>query len=81
MCQSLTRLTRLTHYPYTVKIARIRYDTMISSIFKCEDVHTISVYIKCQGVQRYNTFIRGLYGDVRTDQHLEVGVAVPLTAL
>ena len=45
--QALT-ISRLTHSPYTTKIARIRcYTMLLSTIFKCMDIkHTISVYIK-----------------------------------
>ena len=39
-------------FPYTTEIARMRRYTMLSNIFKCQDVrHTISVYIKCQDVR------------------------------
>jgi hypothetical protein len=49
-CQELT-IARLTHSLYTTKIARIRRDIMLSTIFKCTDVqYTISEYIKCQDV-------------------------------
>ena len=37
-------ITRLTHSLYTTKIARIIRYTMLSTIFKCQDVqHTLSV--------------------------------------
>ena len=50
-CQALT-IVRLTHSPYTTKIARKRCHTILSTIFECKDVqHTISAYIKCQDVQ------------------------------
>ena len=40
-CQALS-ITRLTHSPYITEIARIRRYTMLSTIFKCQDVqHTI----------------------------------------
>ena len=45
-------ISRLTHSPYATKIARIKRYTMLSTIFKCQDVpHTISVCVKCQDVQ------------------------------
>ena len=41
-CQALT-ITRLTHSPYATKLARIRCYTVLSIIFRCQDVqHTIS---------------------------------------
>ena len=50
-CQALT-IVRLTHSPYTIKITRIGHYTMLSTIFKCQDVqHTISAYIKSQESQ------------------------------
>ena len=36
-CKALT-ITRLTHSPYTTKIARIRCYTMLSTIFNCKDL-------------------------------------------
>ena len=45
-------IASLTHFLCTTKIARIRRYTMLSTIFKHEDVQrTISLYIKCREVQ------------------------------
>ena len=60
-CQAI-KIARLSHSPYTTHIARVRCYTMLSTIFKCQDVHhTISVkgvLVRKRGVFRRRGGVR-----------------------